>query len=122
MSHRSPASGAPAAPHAVPGRVLLATAAGLLVLTGVTVATSRLDLGACNIVLALAIAGAKAALVAAYFMHLRYERPFQTVVFVAAVLFAAVLVGAVALDSLAYQPDVRAARGAPREKGGTPAR
>lgn len=108
------------APHVVSARALLGTAAALLGLTLATVATSRLDLGPYNIVLALAIAGAKATLVAAVFMHLRWERPFQTVVFASAVFFAVVLVGAVALDSMAYQPDIRAAAqaAAARPRGG----
>jgi len=107
-----------AAPHVVPPGVLLATAGALLALTLATVVTSRIDLGSFNIVLALAIATAKAVLVAAFFMHLRYQRPFQTLVFASAVFLAVVLVGAVALDSLAYQPDVRAARAAARSGTG----
>jgi cytochrome c oxidase subunit 4 len=126
VTQPTPDAAAHAAPHALPARTLLGTAGALLGLTLVTVVTSRLDLGAFNIVLALAIAAAKAALVAAFFMHLRYERPFQTVVFVSAVFFAVVLVGAVALDSLAYQPDVRAAqaqaKARPAATGSGPAR
>jgi cytochrome c oxidase subunit 4 len=45
----------------------------LLVLTAVTIGASRVDLGALNVVVALAIAGVKAALVLAYFMHLRHS-------------------------------------------------
>lgn len=43
----------------------------LLVLTGVTVLASRVNLGPLNTALALSIAGGKGFLVAAYFMHLR---------------------------------------------------
>ena len=47
----------------------------LFVLTIVTVAASRVDLGgAGNVVLALAIAAFKASLVAAVFMHLKWEK------------------------------------------------
>jgi cytochrome c oxidase subunit 4 len=45
----------------------------LLVLTGATVAVSYLDLGMGNAAAALLIASVKAALVALFFMHLRYE-------------------------------------------------
>lgn len=45
----------------------------LLVLTGVTLGVSYLDLGLGNVAAALAIASVKAALVALYFMHLRHE-------------------------------------------------
>jgi len=46
---------------------------GLVVLTGLTVAVSYLNLGVMNIVVALLIASAKATLVALYFMHLKSE-------------------------------------------------
>ena len=65
--------GAAHAPHVLPPRVLLATAGALVALTVATVVTSRIDLGALNVVLALAIAAGKAAVVALFFMHLRYE-------------------------------------------------
>lgn len=45
----------------------------LLVLTAVTVAVARLDLGALNIWVALGIACCKTALVIAFFMHMKYE-------------------------------------------------
>jgi len=47
----------------------------LMVATGITVAVSRIHLGhGGNIALGLAIAVTKAALVAAFFMHLKYDR------------------------------------------------
>jgi cytochrome c oxidase subunit 4 len=105
--HATPAAGA--APHALPASVLLGTAAALLGLTILTVATSRLDLGAFNIVLALAIAGLKASLVAMFFMHLKYEHRFQAVIFVGALFFLALFIGLVVFDTTQYQPDVKAA-------------
>jgi cytochrome c oxidase subunit 4 len=97
------------APHALPVQVLLGTFAALVALTVATVVTSRLDLGAFNIVLALAIAALKASLVAMFFMHLRYEHRFQSVIFVSALFFAALFVGFVVFDTVQYQPDLRAA-------------
>ncbi len=47
---------------------------GLVLLTGVTVAVSYVNLGVMNVVVALLIASAKASLVALYFMHLKSER------------------------------------------------
>jgi cytochrome c oxidase subunit 4 len=52
-------------------RVYLLVFAALLVLTGVTVAVSYVDLGPASIVVALAIAVSKALLVLLFFMHLR---------------------------------------------------
>ena len=108
----SRASPSEAGPHALPAKVLVGTAAVLLSLTAITVATSRLDLGAFNVVLALSIAGLKASLVALFFMHLRYESRFPSVVFVTAVFFAVLFVGFVVFDTTQYQPDLRAARAA----------
>jgi cytochrome c oxidase subunit 4 len=45
----------------------------LLVLTALTVAVSRLDLGAINIWAAIGIACIKTSLVVAFFMHMKYE-------------------------------------------------
>ncbi len=45
----------------------------LLVLTATTVAVSYVNLGVMNVVVALLIASVKAALVALFFMHLKYE-------------------------------------------------
>jgi cytochrome c oxidase subunit 4 len=92
----------------MPPSVLVGTAAALLGLTAITVASSRVDLGAWNIVLALAIACTKAALVALFFMHLKYENRFQLVVLVSAVLFAVLFVAFVVFDTTQYAPDVRA--------------
>ena len=103
-------------PHVLSPRVLLGTAATLLVLTGLTVATSRIDLGDWNVVLALAIACTKAAVVALFFMHLKYENRFQLVVLVAAALFAALFVSFVVFDTVQYQPEIRAAERAAEKR------
>jgi cytochrome c oxidase subunit 4 len=94
--------------HVLPASVLLGAAAALIGLTAVTVAVSRLDLGALNVVLALAIACLKASLVALFFMHLKYEKRFQAVIFLSAVFFAVVFVGFVIFDTTQYQPALRA--------------
>ncbi|HEY7412513.1 MAG TPA: cytochrome C oxidase subunit IV family protein [Vicinamibacteria bacterium] len=59
--------------HVVPVGVYLAVFAALLVLTGVTVWTAHIDLGAVNTPLALAIAVTKATLVILFFMHVKYS-------------------------------------------------
>ena len=46
---------------------------GLILLTGLTVAVSYVNLGVMNVVVALFIASVKAALVGLYFMHLKSE-------------------------------------------------
>lgn len=59
----------------------------LVVLTIITWRVSYFDFGAANVFVALLIATAKASLVAAFFMHLRYDSLFNTVAFLAAFLF-----------------------------------
>jgi len=47
--------------------------AGLMCLTAITVAVAKVDLGDMNVIVALAVASAKASLVIFFFMHLKYE-------------------------------------------------
>lgn len=92
--------------HVVPLKVLAAVWGGLLVLTVVTVAAIKVDLGGFNLWIAMAIATVKASLVVLYFMHMRYDRPFNAIVFVAALLFVMLFVSLALLDSKAYGPDL----------------
>jgi len=59
----------------------------LVVLTIITWRVSYYDFGPANVFVALLIATAKASLVAAFFMHLRYDSLFNTLAFLAAFLF-----------------------------------
>ena len=52
------------------------------------------------------IATVKASLVALYFMHLRYDHPFNGLVLVAGLGFLALFIGIVLLDSTQYQPTI----------------
>lgn len=90
--------------HVASIKVLLATGTTLLFLTLITVLATRIDFGA-NISLAVAmvIAVTKATLVVLFFMHLRYDRLFHTVVFVAAICAASLFVGFTLMDSSQYQ-------------------
>jgi cytochrome c oxidase subunit 4 len=63
----------------------------LLALLGLTYAASLADLGAFNYAIAAAIALAKAALVAAYFMHLREGDSLNGVAFGTGVLWLGIL-------------------------------
>jgi cytochrome c oxidase subunit 4 len=93
--------------HAVPRRVLLGVYGILLLLTAITYAASRVDLGPANIWVALFIAVIKAGLVAMYFMHLRWDSPFNGVIFIAALFFVALFIGLALLDSKTYQPSLK---------------
>jgi cytochrome c oxidase subunit 4 len=64
----------------------------LVFLTFLTVLVSYYDFGSANIVIAMAIATAKAGLVATFFMHLRHDNLFNTLTFLAAFLFLAIFI------------------------------
>lgn len=107
-----PAPTAAHAPHVMSRAALLATAGALLGLTAVTVLVARVDLGEGNVVAALAIASLKAALVALFFMHLKYEHRFFRVILVASVVFAVLFAAFVVFDTTQYQDSIRAAEAA----------
>lgn len=98
---------APEGAHAVPRRILLTVYFTLLVFTGITWAVSRVDLGQGNIWVALAIAFIKASIVALYFMHLRWDSPFNGIVLIAAFFFVALFIGISLLDSHSYRPNLK---------------
>jgi cytochrome c oxidase subunit 4 len=90
--------------HVASVKVLLGTGGSLLVLTLVTVLATKVDFGAnINLAIAMAIAVLKATLVVLFFMHLKYDRLFHSVVFVGAILAASLFVGFTLMDSDQYQ-------------------
>jgi cytochrome c oxidase subunit IV len=90
--------------HVASVKVLLGTGSALLFLTIVTVAATKVDFGAnINLAIAMFIAVVKATLVVLFFMHLKYDKLFHTVVFISAILAAALFVGFTLMDSGQYQ-------------------
>lgn len=76
-------------PHIISYGKLTLVWLALLVLTGLTVWVSRLDLGVNRVWGALFIASCKSGLVIAFFMHMRYEgRLLRWLLFVALVTLA----------------------------------
>ncbi len=94
--------------HVVPVIVLLAVFGALLGLTFLSLAATWIDLGTWNLWLAMGIATVKAALVALYFMHLRYDHSFYALVLAAALLFVLLFVCLTLLDTVEYYPDIHA--------------
>lgn len=64
----------------------------LLVLTGVTVAVSYVDMGFFNVPIALMIASTKATIVLLFFMHLRYEGKVIVISFTSTVIFLCIMI------------------------------
>ena len=94
--------------HVASKKVLFGTWGTLMVLTVVTVLASKVHFGTAeiNLVVAMMIAIIKATLVCLFFMHLKYDKLFHTVVFVSAILLATLFVTFALMDSNQYQTDV----------------
>lgn len=89
--------------HVVPVWLLTAVFVALLFLTWVTVAVTWLDLGALNVWIALLIAAVKAVLVVLYFMHLRWDSPFNSVVLLTSLVFLAIFIAITITDTFNYR-------------------
>lgn len=91
--------------HVIPLPVLFAVLGTLLVMTVVTVAVSRLDFGRYNLWIALGIAVFKASLVLLFFMHLKYDRPFNAIVIIVSMALVVLFIAIALTDSEQYEPD-----------------
>lgn len=76
----------------------------LMVLTVITVLAYyiplwlNLNLGAANVVIAMAIATTKATLVCLYFMHLKYDKKFNLIAFLSSLIFLGLFLAFTLLD------------------------
>jgi cytochrome c oxidase subunit 4 len=95
--------------HVVPTKVYYAVFAALMILTVITVEAARFDLGhpevfglrvPLNVIVALLIAGTKAALVVLFFMHVKYSSRLISLAVAGALLFLVILLGITASDYL----------------------
>ena len=89
--------------HVAPKSMYYAVFGALIVGTILTVGAAKVDMGPLNNIVMLAIACTKATLVILFFMHLKYDRLFHSVVFAGAILAAALFVGFTLMDSNQYQ-------------------
>ncbi len=99
-------AGQPLVGHVVGWPILLGTLVALLVLTWITVAATWVDLGRLNLWIALIVATIKGALVCMYFMHLRYDRPFNVILLVGSLLFVLLFIGLTLSDTVYYGPEL----------------
>lgn len=86
--------------HIIEYPVLIAVWLALLILTAITVAVSRIDLGILNVWVALAIASVKSSLVIAVFMHMKYEKPLFRGFLLVALVTLAIFIGFTFFDVL----------------------
>ena len=87
-------------PHIIGYGKLIAVWLALMVMLGLSVWVSRLDLGISRIWASLFIASAKAGLVIAFFMHMRYEANIIRWLLFAALVILAISIGFTFLDVL----------------------
>jgi len=100
------------APHILSLRLLVTVLLLLLSLTGLTVYTGSLDLHGFDLGVAMLIATIKASLVCLIFMHLKWDRRFNGMIFLFAVLLVGLFLAFTSLDLGQYQPNVAAYRAA----------
>lgn len=97
--------------HVTPFMPMLLVFVGLLILTALTLWTARAEYfyvsNSVNLIVALIIASTKGLLVAAFFMHLIYDKALNTVI-VVSTMFAAVLFITITLIDLGTQDMVDA--------------
>ena len=84
--------------HILPIPIALTVGGALLVLTVITVALAKVDLGPLNFVVAFFVATVKASLVCLFFMNLRYDRRENAVIFLTSFLFLAIFMVITATD------------------------
>ena len=77
--------------HIAPKSLYYTIFLALLGLTGLTVGVTYVDLGQANLLVALAIACTKAALVVLFFMHMRWSSRLVHVTGITALVFLAIL-------------------------------
>jgi len=90
--------------HVVPVGTYIAVFIALMVLTILTVAASRLDLGALNTPVALGIAVTKALLVILFFMHVKYGPRIIGLFVAGAFLWLFYLIAGTAADYISRGP------------------
>lgn len=92
--------------HVMPLSVLFTIFGLLLAFTVITVVISKFHLGALEVPITMAIATFKATLVAVYFMHLRYDNPFNAMIFTFSLFFVGLFLGGALIDVTHYQKDL----------------
>ena len=100
MSHETH----PRVGHVLPLSTLFAVLGTLLVMTFVTVAVSWFDFGRFNLWIALGIAVFKASLVLLFFMHLKYDKPFNAIVIIVSMALVMLFIAITLTDTAQYEP------------------
>jgi cytochrome c oxidase subunit 4 len=92
--------------HPAPVKMLLAVFFSLIFLTILTVVTAGQLPHPFGLYVAFFIATMKAALVMLFFMHMFWDKSFNSIVFMSSFLFALLFVSMTLMDTKAYQNDI----------------
>lgn len=93
--------------HVCPMSLLIGILVALLILTGLTVFTAEeIHMGEWNLVAALIIAFVKGSLVVLFFMHMFWEKPYNALALITALLFVTLFISISCMDSFAYENNV----------------
>ena len=86
--------------HIVPYSTFLLVLFGLLILTGISVAVTHINLGVLTVTIALFIAAVKSSLVLSIFMHLKFENRMYSLMAIAVILLIGIVIFITFLDYL----------------------
>lgn len=92
--------------HVASIKLLLVVWVALIFGTWLTVSVTYFDFGVFNIWIGLGIATAKALLVALYYMHLRWDKPFNAFAFICSFAFLGLMIGLALMDTDQNQPEM----------------
>jgi cytochrome c oxidase subunit IV len=96
--------------HPMPVPMLLGVFVALTILTFITVGQASFDFGSYDVMIVMGIATIKAALVAFFFMHLAFDKPFNVLLFLGSFVFVGLFVIFTLSDSQmtseAFEPKV----------------
>ena len=73
-------------------KLLFGVLVSLLILTGVSVGVSYIDMGFFNVPIALLVASTKATIVLLFFMHMKYESKVIAISFTSTFLFLCIMI------------------------------
>ena len=92
--------------HPMPIPMLLTVFFALVFLTLLTVGQASFDFGGIDVIIVMVIATIKAALVAFFFMHLAFDKPFNVFLFFGSFVFVGLFVIFTLSDKQMTEPDM----------------
>lgn len=86
--------------HIIPYKVYVRILIALVILTGISVAVTQIELGVLTVTIALMIASVKSSLVLIYFMHLKFDNRLLTILLLGVIFLMAAVILVTFLDYL----------------------